>query len=57
MPTRKHFESAAEICREIKNCAEREVVASAFARYFAALNPRFDGERFYDAAKMPESAR
>lgn len=54
--TRKHFERAAEIVREMRdeNTTEREryTVASAFAVLFSGYNPRFDVSRFFAACEV-----
>lgn len=44
--TKRHFQRAAEIISAVSDVQQRMLLADAFARFFAAENPRFDRERF-----------
>lgn len=54
--SKKHFEKAAALAREIKDDKERLAVIRAFAELFRNENPRFDSPRFL-AACQPKEAR
>lgn len=48
--TKKHFKAVAEIIREIEDFDIRVKVALQFVDLFRSENPRFDQQRFMDAA-------
>lgn len=47
--TKKHFEEAARIIKDIANDQERHKTAIRFATLFRQFNPRFDSGRFFRA--------
>ena len=53
MMTRKHYEKAAEIVRQIPG-VQRTTTLDAFVEFFSDDNPRFDRVRFTDAC-FPEA--
>lgn len=51
-PTRKHFQQVADLIKEIPDEAKRKELAQHHAGIFKKQNPRFDHNRFYQAANV-----
>lgn len=58
--TKQHFETAAEIVREMHHASEdnqhADAVRDAFIRLFSRYNGRFDSTRFRDACAGRDSS-
>jgi hypothetical protein len=53
--TRKHFQLAADSIKHIEDKAKRKEMASHHAEIFAKSNPRFDRQRFMQAAGVEDA--
>ena len=54
-PTRKDFQMVADLLKDNPNMADRTAKAKDYCDKFAAMNPRFDKERFMKACGVEEA--